>query len=164
MFNSEIISIVFRIINFAIIIFFFLILYKRYIHKYIKDQILKQINYLSGLKESNNNLLQKSLEVNKEIIFQENLTKDLNIKIKKWKSAFDLKQKLKTQESQIVKQEIENKLKIKEEYITLNYLKNEILTDVINRAGINLKKEFESEDYLEEYKKNLIEFLKKESI
>ena len=164
MFNSEIISIVFRIINFVIIIFFFIILYKRYIHKNIKDQILKQINYLSNLKESNNKLLQRSLDLNKEIFFQENLSKDLNIKIKKWKSAFDLKQKIKTQEFQIIKQEIERKLKIKEEYITLNYLKNEILTDVINRSGINLKKEFESENNIKEYERELFEFMKKNSI
>lgn len=89
MFDESIITIVFRLLNFAALIGLFVFLYRRYFKHEIEQDIererLDQINIHETIKQ----LDIRSQELTGTIIDQENLCKQLIVRTTEWKQAWD---------------------------------------------------------------------------
>jgi hypothetical protein len=161
MFFKELLNYAFRILNFGILIYLFAYIFKNYILKNIKEQISLKNTYLYNLKKRCSDLKERSHELDNEVKTQEQLSQNLLEKVKKWKSKFEQREKEKLQEHVALQQKINENLKIQEENVTLDYIKKDILPEVISNAETKLKKDFELTENVKNYENKLIEFLNK---
>lgn len=157
---ENIISIAFRIINFGIIVFIFVYATKKYLLKAVKERIFARNSYFQNLKKNLDNYINRSRNLDTEIIEQEQLSKRLINKIEIWNNSFENLQAKKIEELALIKEKINHKLLIQENNVTLDNIRKTILPDVIKKAQDKLTQDFESVQKKQIYQNELITLMK----
>ena len=157
---DEIIFIVFKFINFFILIFIFYYLYKKYIFFGLKSSVERQVGSVRSLKELINSKKSHIDYLGKDYLLQENSIDDLNAKLSLWsRSCLEDKdkQELLIQE---VQKELNDKRIIQQENFGRLQLNSIVIPQAIERAEIELKKKFEDDQKAAlKYIKDIVNFM-----
>ncbi len=162
--NSEIINIIFRFINFAIVIFLIIYVFKKYLLSVIKKQILEKNEKFIRLKERYFELVKKYSNLDKEIINQKESSNNLINKINVWNNFVDNQIKDKNVQQDKIKLKLNEKFKKMEQKILKDHITEKIVPEAIQEAKNKLEKEFQIDDNALKYQNNLIELLKKNNV
>lgn len=154
-------SVFFRLFNFAITIFIFGYLFKKYIKDGIKKEIQTRLQYLKNIKNEQSFLIENAKQIDLEIIQQNNLTDDLLKKLEKWSQVLKNEQEKKTKKLVSIKSDIESKQLIKNNILSKKLVYGVIIPEIIEENKIEILNDFSHVDQTKRYQKEIIEFIKK---
>lgn len=161
MFNSQFISIIFRLINFGIIAWILIYIFKNKLLNNIKNNISTYKNYFLELTNKTKNLSRRSQDLIIAIEKQKIFTQDLLNKIKRWRNFEQERQYEQLNQNVIVKQNSDQKIIIQEKLLTLNNLQKDLMPVILNDAKTELSKYYDVKQNIIEFEQQLLDFIKK---
>ncbi len=164
MLNSEIINIIFRFINFAIVIFLIIYVFKKYLFSVIKKQILEKNENLIRLKEKYFELVKKYSTLDNEIVSQGKFANNLIDKTTIWKDFVNNQIKIKNAEQEKIKLKLNEKFKKLEQEMLISQVNEKIVPEAIENAKVQLENEFQIAVNALNYQNNLLELMKKNNV
>ncbi len=159
--NEVVIGVIFRILNFAVVIVFFAYLFKKFALDTIKNQIASRKRHREQLNWQIKELDQAYHVLDKQIIEQDELCKKFIEKIKKWRHAFDDAERLKKREQLKMKVHMEERAKIYADWIVAKRLQQHVIPTALLNAREQLSHQFESEDQGNQFLNKLIKAMEK---
>lgn len=159
--NMNFLSIFFRLFNFTVTFCIFAYIFKNYLLDNIKKQIKDRMQYLKDLKDEQINFNQKIIQTDKEIIDQDKLTKELLSKLDKWNNNIENQQIRRLKEFEDIKGIIENKQLIRNNILSKMFTYKLIVPKIIQNNKTEILNDFENQDRVIDYQKQIIKFIKK---
>ena len=161
MFAELLISIIFRLLNFAALIGLFIYIYKKYLQNDIEASIehdrLAEINLNTRIDE----MQQRSSELSEEIIKQEKLCTYLNERTAQWKVAFEKDMKERQAEQQAIHKQTVNRAHQQIKTIEYERMAQAILPKALERARNQLKKSFDQKAHGKAFVGDILSHMKK---
>lgn len=160
--SEEVISIIFRIINFVVLFGLFRYLFKKYL-PIIKRSFLDKLAFFDTLEKQRMDLIEQNKMLVKEMSDQNDLFKLLKEKIKIWDIA--CKQKKEVEEKEIVKAKdlAKKRNKKQTEQIHQQKLLQAVFPRVIAGTYKQLEEKFEKKEESQKFLKDIIGYMKKSS-
>ncbi len=160
----NIVSVVFKLLNCALLFSLVYIVFKSYFVSSIKEKVQEKIN---SLKELNNNQLtieQEQDRIEQEIYDQEQEGKRLLALLQLWQGSVQRVQEKDEQQKSI--QEIKNsdRALVQEHYKQIRKLELDIIPEIVQRTRTRLTEEFQDEQQGTQFLNALIERLQKSHI
>lgn len=135
MHGAEVIAIVFKLINFGVLMVGGGYLFKRYLLQDIKLQISKRQQKLADLALQNQLLKEQGKAMEFAIAEQQSVSRSLLQKIDLWKSLVSHHMQLREQEKNIRRSALTQKMKSQQMYIALQDAQKKALLPAIKKAG-----------------------------
>lgn len=163
MISSMIVSIVFRLINFALLIFALVYIYKKYIRDFLVKGLQQEHEALKSLELQKKDTIDQSETLKKQLHDDQVLIQQLKKKIAQWAHA----EKMWKQECAAYKQHCIEKLKKQSDFKQLRIaeymLEKESISLIIDRSRDELIKQFDdTKSY--QYVQSILEPLAKKSV
>lgn len=161
MFAESLVTIIFRILNFAALMGLFAFIFKKYFRKDIEASIendrLTEINLNTRISE----IEHRSSELSESIIKQEKLCQHLVARTSEWKLAFEKDVKLRQQEQQTLHKRSRERAERQAKTIAHERLVQAVLPKALEAARNKLKKSFETSAHSKEFVQGILAHMKK---
>lgn len=161
MFVELLVTIIFRLLNFAALIGLFIYIYKKYFQNEIEASIehdrLAEINLNTRIDE----MQQRNAELSKEIITQEKLCEYLNERTSQWKVAFQKNTKQRQTEQQARTKKAVERAKQQVKTIEYERMVQSVLPKALERAHNQLKKSFDQKAHGKAFVQDILSYMKK---
>ena len=161
MFAESIITIIFRILNFAALIGLFAFMFKKYFRKEIETSIendrLAEINLHTRIIE----IEHRGSELSEEIIKQEKLCQHLVARTDQWKVAFEKDIKLRQLEQQALRKLMAERAERQAKSIAYERVIQAVLPTALERARTRLAKSFANPADGKEFVQTILNHMKK---
>jgi len=158
---QELINIIFRILNFLIFATLAYYIYIKYVKITIKKAIEKQNTEKKALIEELNDIKRNQIIHKEELANQKREAIQLKLNILKWRTKVDNQQDKIMEENILMTQQMSNRLKKKQEYLTLNQARRIILPHALEQTESDLINLFQNTPSGNKLLDNLIEHMKK---
>lgn len=155
----EIVAIIFRLINFAILIVAGIYLFKRYALDWINEQIAGQAQELDLLQHQDQALARQQADNELAITEQEKLYQALLQKLDAWNNMFTIAKKQREREKGQTIILLQQKVAKQQNHLAVMRAQKEILPAAINNAQQVLMNEFTSSERGHQYIKSLIVYM-----
>ncbi len=142
--NVPLVTIIFRLLNFALLIGFFVYIFKRYIYQNISDQIAEKESFIHGLIQNNKVLEEQQHDLEMRITQQESKCKELVQKTMLWQQAVTQEKQAWTVLQDAVIRDRAQRVKLQQESLEKDRLKRVVLPHVLTESQKKLQQEFES--------------------
>jgi len=142
MLSYDITTIVFKVINFAILIAAVIYLFKRYALSVIKAQITQQYDDHKLLQQKSHHAIAKQEEVERAIVYQKELYQKLHQKIEQWNDIFAVVVKEREREKETIKIALHHKALQQQNYIASSYVTQIVLPAALDNARHQLIADF----------------------
>ncbi|HJZ23839.1 MAG TPA: hypothetical protein VJ201_05250 [Candidatus Babeliales bacterium] len=158
---QELINIIFRILNFLIFATLAYYIYIKYVKITIKKAIEKQNTEKKALIEELNDIKRNQIIHKEELANQKREAIQLKLNILKWRTKVDNQQDKIMEENILMTQQMSNRLKKQQEYLTLNQARRIILPHALEQTESDLINLFQNTPSGNKLLDNLIEHMKK---
>src|SRR3972149_7828950 len=135
---QELINIIFRILNFLIFATLAYYIYIKYVKITIKKAIEKQNTEKKALIEELNDIKRNQIIHKEELANQKREAIQLKLNILKWRTKVDNQQDKIMEENILMTQQMSNRLKKQQEYLTLNQARRIILPHALEQTESDL--------------------------
>lgn len=159
MLHESIISIFFRVINFAVILGLAYYLYKRYFKNRIDDKMTQKEALLKGLEEQGYFLEGKAHDFEMQLKEQEITGNLLKQKLQDWNEAVAKDHHKRDQEQRLYAAQTNERVQEKNKILAQHALQKEVLPDVLEQARHELKKKFSASSHSKKYVHDIIQRL-----
>jgi len=159
MFAHDIISIVFRGINLAILVGAGVYFFNRYALSWIKDQIAQRKNSLEELHRRADQLTSQQKDAEQALIHQKKLSGILVQRAQEWNAVFNSTLQKREQEKEKRKEFLQKKVLQQQTYIASQHAKRFILPVVIEQTTNELIKGFEQQEKAQNYISSLVNYM-----
>ncbi|MEX0940130.1 MAG: hypothetical protein WDZ41_02125 [Candidatus Babeliales bacterium] len=148
---NNIIAIIFRLINFSIIVAGSVYLFQKYILSSIKERIKEKEIFWQNLRINKESLIDQKDRIITQIASQETYAQYLLNNIVKWQKYIQQKELQKIEQQKNISIHIAQRIDQQEQNYSLELLKQELLPDVFDKAYDELKKKYQSPIEAQEY-------------
>ena len=155
------ISVIFRLINFAILIALFTYLFKRYALETLKESMAGEQEALSALQQNKEQLTLSSRLATQSLADQEQLCIVLARKVDAWQAVCNHELAQRQQEKERLLQQLIAKNQEQSDNVAFDSVQRHVLPIVLVKAKAQLQTMFESEEKGRVYIEQLVEQLKK---
>lgn len=162
--NELVIAIIFRIINFAIVLLIFAYLFWSKALPVIKEKIKQKKQELSDLQQQQENLLKQHALLEKEIKDQDIFIRLIFEKIERWRSSFNREQNSKQLEHKILEHKILQNSKIRQRELEIHAFKEAVGLQAIRQAKEKLQDIFSDSSQGKRYVSTIIHDLTKSNV
>lgn len=159
MLHDSFISILFRLINFAVILGLAYYLYRRYFKNRIDDKMTQKEALLKGLEEQGYFLEGKAHDFEMQLKEQEITGNLLKQKLHDWNEAVEQDNHKRDQEQRLYAAQINERVQKKNKILAQHVLQKEVLPDALSQAGNELKKQFSAPSDSKKYVHDIIQRL-----
>ncbi len=159
--KHEIVSIIFRLINFAITIAAGFYLFKRYGLDIIQDKIKQKKDHLNSLHHQTSTLENEHQNLASQQKYQTIIFEQLKFKLSLWNTAFEKLLQEKKSEKNEIKIQLHEKVHAQNNYLEKQTLERQVFPKAIDRARDILEKQFASEADGKKYLKPILNSIKK---
>lgn len=160
MFNT-IVSIFFRLFNFAIVVYLLGYIFKKYLLPSLSIQFSTYTSYLPILKNKLKKLSERVDKIDVETVQQEKLSQELLEKIKIWKKNASQQEEYRLKEQELINKNIINRLEAQERFITVNKIRATVFPTIIAMSKEQLISKFENEENSFKFQNKIIESMKR---
>lgn len=160
--NISLVTIFFRLLNFGVLIAFFVFIFKRYFYQSISDHIAEKESFLKGLHQNSKVLEEQQHNLEMKIAQQDNKCKTLLAKISIWQEAVMQQQQEWHAIQEVVMQDKAHRLQLQQDSLNEEYLKRALLPKVLDQAEKKLVQEFAEPQAGQAFVANIIAQLSKE--
>ena len=140
--NEAVVSIVFRLLNFAAVLGLFAYLFKRYALDLIKSQMHEKEQRHEGLKQQTKELEHEEKKMGKALADQERLYKEITKKIQIWHSSFEQILKDRFDEKERLRAFLIEKKAQQEKSLIAHRIHGLIFSSVLQRTSDQLVQKF----------------------
>jgi len=155
----EIVAIIFRLINFTILIAAAVYLFKRYALSWIQEQIVGKVSEIDQLQSQVQMLDAQKKDSEQAIINQKKLYHTLYHKMEQWNKSFTIVKNQRDQEKENIMRSLQHKVVQQQNYIALSHAQKKILPVAISNARQILTDEFRSEARAHQFIGSLIKYM-----
>ena len=159
--NPVVISVIFRLLNFAIMVAIVVYVYYRNLHPAAKEVIHQEELKKEALVTQHDELLDKESELKKKLQDQKNECCYLLTKIDQWRERFDERQKQYENEREKAHERAQKRAQLQSEWLGRNLAYKQIVEHVVEIMREDLKNRFSDEDQQQKYIEQLIVFMRK---
>ena len=159
--SKEIVSIIFRFLNFAAFIALIVYLFKNYALDQIKEKIAEKFALFKGLETQRKDLINQNQVAKKEIEDQDDLFALLQKKIKTWNNSCRQATKEKNEELASIKEYHKVRLEQQSANIKQQRLLKKVLPGVITNTYQQLEQKFSKKEESQKFLKDIIGYMKK---
>ena len=161
MFGESVVTILFRLLNFAALVGLFAFIFKKYFKKEIEESIehdhLEEINQQTRKRE----IEQRGSELSEEITKQQKLCEHLAARTNQWKVAFEKEVKQKKQEQHVLRNLAKERAEQQAKTIVYERTVQSVLPKALDKARNKLKESFAASEHGREFVKGIIVHMKK---
>lgn len=157
------VSILFKIINFALLVWVLRYVFKKYVLTEIQERRKERFAFFAELEKKQSNLKIEESLINKEIVDQEKLFEVLKEKIKTWNAQVKGQEEKRKQEEEKFLALSKKRVIIKHQNMHSQKLLAEIFPRVISGTYNKLEQKFSDEQESEKFFRNIMEYLKSEA-
>ena len=159
--TEAIISIVFRIINFVVVILFFVFIFKKYVLSAIKDNIARNKGLEKELLDRCNNIIRKDSELDVVNYDQSQICDYLLEKVKKWHGIFKNNLLANEKERALTSGAMAQRMNLQVERVTELQAYKKIAPQALELARNSLISTYEQEENGTKFLDQLIEHMEK---
>lgn len=157
--DKTVISIIFRIINFSLIIALFVYLFRTYVVTMIKEAIQRD-----DALEQERHRKKKSLEhevklLDKQMQEQAHLCDHLMKKVKQWDEIFKENEHSKAKEQKTIQEEIQKKMNVQVEQIEKRRVYKQVVPQALDKARNELEAKYKEKENGEHFLNYLMRFM-----
>ncbi len=162
MFEHEtILSLIFLVLNFGVLIALGIYLFKRYGLAGIKERIRSEEESLQRLHERKEQLGYDNRMLTEQLVLQDVECVDLGNKIERWHSAYEREQHARYQELAILKERVTKKIEMQEQTVALDFLTKKVVPKAIEEATVKLGQQFASPQEGRQFLTQLIAYMER---
>lgn len=158
---STIVSIFFRLFNFAIVVYLLCYIFKKYLLPSLSIQFSTYTSYLPILKNKLKKLSERVDKIDVETVQQEKLSQELLEKIKIWKKNNSEQEEGRLKEQELINKNIINRLETQERLITVNKIRAAVFPTIVATSKEQLLSKFENEENAFKFQNKIIESMKR---
>lgn len=161
MLMHDVVAVSFRLLNFAVIIALAIYGFKKYVVALVQAQIAARQHYLEDLRQQAQQLQQQSYAVERATQAQENLCKNLDVKVLLWRSAFNKNMQEREGTQELRKLALHEKSVIQGRYLVSKQMEQQVVPQAIADAKNVLLQQYHAPDQGRHYIANIINYMKK---
>lgn len=162
MFNGETVtSLIFRLLNFGVLIAFFVYIFKRSVLADIIKNITSTQERLHTLKTHRDNLKNQLKALEHTAQEQEKLSKELALKVARWQDVFSTKVRHHSEQNEHIRRFLITKTELQSKTIALHKVQKVVFPKVIMQSQEQLEQKFASEQAGEEFINSLLVCMEK---
>jgi len=159
--SKEIVSTIFRFINFAVFAGLLVYLFKKYALPQVKEKLVEKYAFFKDLENQYKNLINQNEVAKNEIKDQDNLFEVLKKKITLWNKSCDKENKAREKELELIIQYHKDRLEKQTQNIQHQKLLEEVFPRVIAGTYKQLEEKFSKKQESEKFLNNIIGYMKK---
>jgi hypothetical protein len=159
--SKEIVTIIFKIVNFVAIAWIIKYAFQKYIFPGIKEKLFAKFAFFRGLEEKNKNLIIQNELLEKEIKDQDKLFELLKEKIEAWNKETKKQRETTLLEAQKINSFHKKRVETQTQNIHSQKLLSEIFPRVIDGTFKQLEQKFRQEQEAEKFFRNIINYMQK---
>lgn len=143
--NSLVIAIIFKLVNFAVIVSLFIFLCKRYVMPWIYAALEEKKKVVDDLEHMINVLHAEHESLNRNIQAQETLHKELTLKLERWNSSFEKLKKQYEQQKEKRRLELVRINDLRAHAIMVQKIERIVVPEVVSKLTEQLKAHYSNQ-------------------
>jgi uncharacterized protein YlxW (UPF0749 family) len=142
--NSAVVAIVFRILNFVVLIGLIVYLYKQYLHKLIIAMIEQKKRTVLGLEQERAALIRRLDESDQRIKSEQEEYNRLQKKVADWQASVEHERLVRVNKKQAYIDSLKKQAALRVQNVTTSRIMLQALPIVLDRTQVQLEKTFDS--------------------